>query len=293
MSLPEKCTTTKCYNYRGYRTTYLYINYQNIIWYQYNRLVPDYFRKYYPECGFKSYREALVGTLPISKCLRNQLIGSPIELFSLEEIYIKLVPSINDSPELITYKDNIRNEFIAFCLNIEKSYLYFNKGKNTCNNNIVPWDAVFYMEIISGDNYTFTYGKNVPLKQNDQYIIYNLSMNYYKFNDKINYNNIIRKILNLPIIGEETVVNFYNMVYMSFVIMTQLFSISKTLLQGKETGLPKQFIEYFFPFERQKYYYNYYLTWIQSRDRYLGFGDNINVSNGDGTYISIPGKFTS
>jgi hypothetical protein len=80
---------------------------------------------------------------------------------------------------------------------------------------------------------------------------------------------------------------------MSFIIMRQLFSISQTLLLGKDPGRPKQFIEYFFPFERQKYYYNYYLSWIQSRNRYLGFGDRINVSNGDGTYISIPGKFTN
>jgi photosystem II stability/assembly factor-like uncharacterized protein len=287
------CSSTKCYNYENARVTEIFINYANPIFYQYYRFVPDYFRKYYPECGFNSYREALVGTQEISNCLRKQLISSPIELFSLEELYIRLVPSIKDSPELVSYKDNIRNEFIAFCLNIEKSYLYFEKGKNTCNNNIVPWEAVFYMQIINGNNYTFTYGNNIPIKQNDQYIIYNLSMNYYKFNDNINYNNIIRKILNLPIIGEETVVNFYNLVYMSFIIMRQLFSISQTLLLGKDPGRPKQFIEYFFPFERQKYYYNYYLSWIQSRNRYLGFGDRINVSNGDGTYISIPGKFTN
>ena len=291
MSLPEKCTSTDCYNYRGYRKSSLFINYDSPIRFQYNRLVPDYFRKYYPECGFSSYREALVGTLEISKCLRNQLIAEPIELYSLEDLYIRLVPSINDSPELTTYKDDIRNKFIAFCLNIEKSYLYFNKGKNTCNNNTVPWETVFYMEIINGDNYTFTYGQNILISQNDQYIIYNLSMNYYNNIDKINYYNILRKALGLPIIGEETVVNFYNMVYISFIFMTQLFSISKTLLQGKDPGLPKQFLDLFFPLERQKYYYNYYLTWIQSRDRYLGFGNKINVSNGDGTYISIPGRF--
>jgi photosystem II stability/assembly factor-like uncharacterized protein len=287
------CSSTKCYSYENVRETSIFINYANPILYQYNRLVPDYFRKYYPECGFNSYREALIGTQEISKCLRTQLISSPIQLFSLEELYIRLVPSINDSPELVSFKDNIRNEFIAFCLNIEKSYLYFDRGKSTCNNNIVPWDAVYYMEIINEIYYTFTYAKNIPIKQNDQYIIYYLSINYYKFNNKINYNNIIRKILNLPINGEETVVNFYNMVYMSFVIMRQLFSISQTLLLGKDPGLPKQFLDYFFPFERQKYYYNYYLSWIQSRNRYLGFGDRINISNGDGTYISIPGKFTN
>ena len=70
-----------------------------------------YFRKYFPECGFTNYREALNGTLPISDCLRRQLRSGPIDLYSLEEIYILIVPSINDSPELVAYKDDIRNKF--------------------------------------------------------------------------------------------------------------------------------------------------------------------------------------
>ncbi len=61
MSLPPKCTSTTCYSYRSQRFTEVFINYNNISRYQYNRLVPDYFRRYFPECGFTNYREALNG----------------------------------------------------------------------------------------------------------------------------------------------------------------------------------------------------------------------------------------
>jgi hypothetical protein len=295
MSLPPKCTSTTCYSYRGQRFTEVFVNYNNLSRYQYNRLVPDYFRKYYPECGFANYREALNGTLPISLCLRTQLRSAPIELYSLEEIFIRIVPSINDSPADTIFKDNIRNEFIAFALNIEKSYLYYNKGLQTCNNNLVPWEAVFEIETIDPTTFSYQYGQNIQLTQYDQYIIYNLSMNYFdnlfsiRNTSQLNYFNIIRLALGLPIIGDLTIVNFYNLIYFSFVFLSKLFTISQTLLQGKDPGIPKQFLDLFFPIERQKYYYNLYLSWIQSRNKYLGFGDRINVSNGDGTYIRVAG----
>jgi hypothetical protein len=295
MSLPPKCTSTTCYSYRSQRFTEVFLNYNNTSRYQYNRLVPDYFRRYYPECGFTNYREALNGTLPISLCLRTQLRSGPIDLYSLEEIFIRIVPSINDSPVDTIFKDNIRNEFIAFALNIEKSYLYYNKGLQTCNNNLVPWEAVFEIETINPTTFSYQYAQNIPLTQYDQYIIYNLSMNYFdnifsiRNTSRLNYFNIIRLALGLPIIGDLTVVNFYNLIYFSFVFLNQLFTISQTLLQGKDPGIPKQFLDLFFPIERQKYYYNLYLSWIQSRNKYLGFGDRVNVSNGDGTYIRVAG----
>lgn len=297
MSLPPKCTNGDCYDYNFQRFTEIFINYNNVITrYQYNRLVPDYFRKYFPECGFLNYREALNGTtLPISECLRIQLRYGPIDLYSLEEIFIRIVPSINDSPEDIIFKDNIRNEFIAFALNIEKSYLYLNRGSQTCNNNLVPWETVFSIETINPTTFTYTYGQNIPLTQYDQYVIYNLSMNYFDnvssgtIKRSLNYNNILRLALGLPIVGELTTVNFYNLIYFAFVFLNQLFTISKTLLLGKDPGIPKQFLDLYFPIERQKYYYNLYLSWLQSRNKYLGFGDRINVSNGDGTYIRVSG----
>lgn len=306
MSLPPKCTSTDCYTYQGQRYTRIYVNYNNLARFQYYRLVPDYLRRYYPECGFTNYREALnATTLPISTCMRKQLIYGPLDLYSLEEIFIRIVPSINDSVVDTNFKDNLRNELFAFALNIEKSYLYFNKGKDTCNNYLVPWDTVYNLEvalgetIATGPNFTYTYGQNVPLTQYDQYVIYNLSINFFdsvfsvRNTGRLNYYNIVRLALGLPIVGDLTVVNFYNIIYFSYVFLNQLFTISQTLLLGKDPGIPKQFLDLFFPFERQKYYYNLYLSWIQSRNKYLGFGDRINISNGDGTYIPIPGRFAS
>ena len=296
MSLPPKCTSTDCYNYRGQRLQQIFLNYNNLNRYQYNRLVPDYLRRYYPECGFTNYRQALGGTtLPISDCMRRQLRFGPIDLYSLEEIFIRIVPSINDSPADTIFKDNIRNELFAFALNIEKSYLYFNKGKDTCNNYFVPWDAVFNVETVDPTTFSYTYGQNIPLTQYDQYIIYNLSINFFdsvfsiRNTTRLNYYNILRLALGIPIVGQLTIVNFYSLIYFLFVFLNSLFTISQTLLQGKDPGIPKQFLDLFFPIERQKYYYNLYLTWIQSRNKYLGFGDRINISNGDGTYIRVPG----
>ena len=296
MSLPLKCTSTDCFSYENQRITSIFINYNNITRYQYFRLVPDYLRRYYPECGFANYREAINGTtLPISLCLRKQLRFGPIDLYSLEEIFIRLVPSINDNPVDTAFKDNLRNELIAFALNIEKTYLYFNKGKSTCNNYLVPWDAVYNVETVNPTTFSYTYGQNIPLTQYDQYVIYNLSINFFdsifsgRNTKSMNYYNIIRLALGLPIVGELTTVNFYSLIYFLFVFLNQLFTISQTLLLGKDPGIPKQFLDLFFPIERQKYYYNLYLSWLQSRNKYLGFGDRVNVSNGDGTYIRIPG----
>jgi photosystem II stability/assembly factor-like uncharacterized protein len=312
------CASSYCYNYTYnkngqfifQRGIAIYLNYNNVIRYQYNRYVPNYFRKYYEECGFNNYEEALMNTnlplSPLSICLRKQLRWSPINLYSLEEIFIRIVPSINDSPELTIYKDNIRNEFFAFALNIEKSYLYFNIGRETCNNNLIPWNAVFNVEPIQGQDFdkgttfSYTYGKNVPLSQYDQYIIYNLSVNYFNiyFSNlnnrfRLNYYNIIRLALGLPIVGELTIVDFYNLIYFTYIFLNKLFTISQTLLLGKDPGIPKQFLDLYFPFHRQKYYYNLYLSWIVSRNKYLGFGGSVNTSNGSGTNIQVPGKFTN
>jgi photosystem II stability/assembly factor-like uncharacterized protein len=292
------CSSSYCYSYVNQRYSEIFINYNPTRRYEYYRLTPDYFRNYYPECGYTSYYDALNGTEEISNCLRTQLRSGPIVLYSLEEIFILIVPSINDNFAIVNIKDNIRNKLFAFALNIEKSYLYFNKGKDTCNNNLIPWEAVYDIDFI-GDTYSLTFGNNVPLTQYDQYIIYNLSINYFdnlysiRNRTRLNYYNIIRLALGIPIVGELTVVNFYNLIYFSFVFLNQLFSISQTLLLGKDPGIPKQFLDLFFPFERQKYYYNLYLSWIQSRNKYLGFGDRVNISNGSGTYIPVPGRFTN
>ena len=67
--------------------------------------------------------------------------------------------------------------------------------------------------------------------------------------------------------------------------MSFLYGTSRKLLRGLETGLSKLFIETFFPRNRQLYYYSLYNSWIISRIQYKGFGDRINSSNGDDSFV--------
>jgi hypothetical protein len=67
--------------------------------------------------------------------------------------------------------------------------------------------------------------------------------------------------------------------------MSFLYGTSRKLLLGLETGLSKKFVETFFPRNRQLYYYNLYNSWIISRIKYKGFGDRINTSNGDDSFV--------
>jgi hypothetical protein len=267
------------------------INYNNFSRYQYWRITPDYFRYVPPDAQYTSYRnEILEGTGATAACLREQLVYGPIILWTLEEMYFKLVPSVEDDEETTNYKDKIRNEFIAFCLNIEKTYIFYNKGRKTCNNTYVPWGAIYTLNKLFenpsiGTDFAPLYASSVPLSQLDQTIIYKLALNYFK-GGKINYTNIVKKSFGESV--EETEINFYAMIYLGFVILQDLFHISETLLVGKNTGLPKKFVDKFFPPSRQKYYFNLYMSWLQSRNGYFGFENPINVSNGDGTYIRIP-----
>ena len=281
---------SNCYTYFD-KLVNININYLPISFYEYYRYTPDYFRYVDPAAGTDNYVEALKLNNEISECLIFQLDAGPLKIYSLEDLFIRLVPSKNDSKKDTDFKDCIRNQFIAFCLNIEKTYLFYYKGKRTCNNLIVPWEAVWGAGVPLS-NPVLVFANTKPLNSLDQVIIYKLAVNFFnRFftgnkQKPFNYYNIIRKALGLPVTNE-TYINFYELIYVTFILMSELFKISKTLLEGKDPGLPKQFIELYFPYERQKYYYNYYLTWIESRNRYLGFGDKINSSNGSGTYIPI------
>lgn len=287
----------------GY-TENLSLNYNPFQGYQFSRYCPNFFRIYKPNGVLQDYESVLLQDTTVEgECLRKQLINNQIQLFSLEELFIRLVPSIKDTPEIISCKDSIRNRFIAYCLNIEKSSLYYSQGKLTCNNNYVAWNSLFDITFVKDKseydslNVRRINGSEVPMDQKEQYVQYTVAVNFASLNfttkkkNPLNIGVILRLINGLPVdYSELTQINYYEMIYWTFVLMSRLFSYSGKLLNGLNPGLPQDFIALFFPFERQLYYYNYYITWIQSRDRYLGFGQNINVSNGDGTYIQTPNK---
>ena len=261
----------------------------------YIRYCPNYFRAVPPEApGFPNYEDAFNQDNEYGQCLRKQLSNADIIIWPLEVLFILLVPSTMDSSEAVLGKDNIRNEFIAFCLNIEKSFLYYQDQKLTCNNQIVPWDGYFDINKFQGDNTRLNFVQDFPLVQIDQVVVYNISVNYFANTIKNFFNfRLILEVLNGTIPVDDpslTSVNFYQVIFFTYELLTFLFSISNKLLNGLTTGLPQEIINKFFPLNRQLYYYNLYLTWIQSRNAYLGFGDKINSSNGDSTNIQIPNK---
>lgn len=282
-------------DYYGNFIFYISLNYNTFEFFQYQRYCPNYFRSVPIGSPSDFYESVIVSSTPQGACLRQQLDGGQIQLYSLEELFVRLVPSIYDTEDIVLFKDNIRNEFFAFVLNIEKSALFYNEQRLTCNNTYVPWNAYYDINIISdfgGEN--FTRANNIPLTQAQQTSIYNLSIIFFSryFEGNRNVPFIILSILKIveggTLTSNITEVNFYTFVYISLILLNFLYSTSKKLLLGLTPGLPQDFINIFFPVKRQIYYNGLYMSWLVSRSGYLGFGDSINTSNGDGTYIPVP-----
>ena len=249
-----------------------------------------------PYYGFVDYNVAINSKTQYGCCLKLQVDSSTnLELLNLEEIFNVFVPSILiTNPLEIKYKDTIRNQFISFCLNIEKTYLFYNEGKLTCNNLLLPWAnitpyAVNIYESVLNCDFSLIYTDQFLLEQLDQYNIYTLSVNYFQiFNNNtasINYETILKIAYNQPYIRTNTNTNLFQIINYTYTLMSFLYGTSRKLLLGLETGLSKLFIETFFPRNRQLYYYNLYNSWIISRIQYKGFGDRINSSNGDDSFV--------
>jgi hypothetical protein len=281
--------------------TVISIDYNIAQYVNYRKYVPYYLRFVDPYYKFIDYNVAINSKTQYGCCLRQQINSAAnLELLNLEEIFNVFVPSkLITNPLEIKYKDTIRNQFISFCLNIEKTYLFYNNGKLTCNNLLVPWASLtpftlnFYQnDIISIGSIcdlSLIYTNQFLLDPLDQYNIYTLSVNYFQiFNNNtttINYDTVLKIAYNEPYVRTNTDTNFFQIVNYTYTLMSFLYGTSRKLLLGLETGLSKKFIETFFPRDRQLYYYNLYNSWIISRIQYKGFGYRINSSNGDGTYI--------
>ncbi len=282
----------------------LSIDYTSPTFISYPRWSPNYFRYVDPnDPYYPSYEDSIRNPdNNYSACLTIQLVTNNIRFYATEVLFNRLVPNIFLNQFDIDFIDNIRNTFIAFCLNIEKSNLFYNNSQLTCNNIKVPWLGYFNIEYY--DNVQFSinnrivFSEDIPIVQIDQAILYNLSVNYFaNFNTvtnktPFNISLIIKLVFNQIQVDDPqlTQVNFFEIINFTYSLLTFLFSTSNKLLNGLDPGLPKDFVELYFPLKRQLYYYNTYLTWIQSRNKYLGFGDDINKSNGDATNIQIPNK---
>lgn len=262
----------------------------------YRKYIPYYMRFVDPYYEFVDYNVAINSKTQYGCCLKQQVYSSTnLELLNLEEIFNVFVPSILiTNPLEIKYKDTIRNQFISFCLNIEKTYLFYEEGKLTCNNLLVPWASITpfslneYQTELSLCNLDIVYTDQFLLVPLDQYNIYTLSVNYFQvFNNtaNINYETVLKIAYNEPYERINTNTNFFQIINYSYTLMSFLYGTSRRLLLGLETGLSKLFVETFFPRKRQLYYYNLYNSWIISRIQYKGFGDRINSSNGDDSFV--------
>ena len=294
----------------------LSIDYTEPVIFNYARYSPNYFRYVDPLSPFfPNYEETLSIDNPYQYCLQYQLFIGNIKFWATEVLFLRLVPSINTDENSTYLIDQIRNEFISFCLNIEKSYIFYNQGKKTCNNMKVPWRSTFNFTVFKCcpyptfppdettvcDEYRESLGTFYPLYQIDQYVLYSLSVNFSSSVNSISPSlnrvggflnwDLVIKFMNGEITPDDpqlTQVNFYQIISYTYSLFTFLFSTSNKLLNGLCTGLPKQILDDFFPRSRQLYYYNTYLTWVQSRNKLFGFGDKINSSNGEATNIQIP-----
>jgi|LakMenEpi03Aug12_release.lakeMendotaPanAssembly.Ray.scaffolds.fasta_scaffold517992_1 hypothetical protein len=272
------------------------INYNLSQYINYRKYIPYYMRFVNPYYNFIDYNVAINSITEYGCCLRKQIASSTnLELLNLEEIFNVFVPSILiTNPLQVKYKDTIRNQFLSFCLNIEKTYLFYNEGKLTCNNLLVPWANItpfslnFEQTAENICDISIVYTNQFLLDPLDQYNIYTLSVNYFQIfntNQNINYETILKIAYNEPYVRTNTDTNFFQIINYTYTLMSFLYETSRKLLLGLETGLSKLFIETFFPRKRQLYYYSLYNSWIISRIKYRGFGDRINSSNGDGTFI--------
>jgi hypothetical protein len=289
-------TIEPCCNLRK-NNAIISINNNRAQYINYRKYIPYYMRFVDPYYGFVDYNVAINSKTQYGCCLRQQVDGSTnLELLNLEEIFNVFVPSILiTNPLEIKYKDTIRNQFISFCLNIEKTYLFYNEGKLTCNNLLVPWANIspFGLDILNFKipicDFSIIYTDQFLLDPLDQYNIYTLSVNYFQiFNNNmssINYETILKIAYNQPYIRTNTDTNFFQIINYTYTLMSFLYGTSRKLLLGLETGLSKLFIETFFPRDRQLYYYYLYNSWIISRIQYKGFGDRINTSNGDDSFV--------
>ena len=272
------------------------INYNLSQYINYRKYVPYYMRFVNPYYNFIDYNVAINSNTTYGCCLRKQIDSSTnLELLNLEELFNVFVPSILiTNPLQIKYKDTIRNQFLSFCLNIEKTYLFYNEGRLTCNNLLVPWANLTpfalnnYQTAENICDLSIIYANQFLLEQLDQYNIYTLSVNYFQIfniNQNINYETVLKIAYNEPYVRTNTNTNFFQIINYTYTLMSFLYGTSRKLLLGLETGLSKLFVETFFPRKRQLYYYSLYNSWIISRIRYKNFDSLINSSNGDGTFI--------
>jgi len=169
--------------------------------------------------------------------------------------------------------------------NYEGSYQVFLSSSIYLNQSI---QTAFYKDI-------FLSSMNAPI--NVKSIFRNMCIKRYKclreyvFSGQGFYPTPFQNTLINPFIEptSDKTNSFFRIMNMVAGLMNFLFTLSENYLLGKETGIPNELLSQYLDKNRARYYYNSYFQTLISRNKILGFDDALNISNGSGTYIRVPG----
>ena len=200
--------------------------------------------------------------------MREQLKSGEIILFNLKTILFLILPKKSDTDEIRNYKNNIRNELILFSIYsrdiFEKNYL----NLKTINYKL-KWKA--YFDYILNpyknnkkDKYIFEDISNYYLNQYKISALYKISIN---FRYEINSQKIF-KILGSSVKLNRGDINLSlnNLIIFGNILLNELYSISNSILNGKDVPIPLLFKDEYFSINQCKYYIYTYTSLICSKN---------------------------
>ena len=275
--------------------TYISLNNSNIENYNFDRISPNFMRFYdiYREngtlTGFNSYEEEIlynggdIELCGLANCLRQQLMSGEVKYFNLRTLTYIMLPSIYDTNTEVERKNNLRNQFIFFCLEIEKSYLFYNKGLISNSRYSNNWTAYFnvYYDFNNNKYEATVFNKN-NLTLYQAINLYTSSIRFKIFFRNIVFNNSVRNTFfannrcvrdrpttkelftKINIYKRDNVLRFVEIIQYGLSFLTNIYSISSEVISNKNPGLPCNWQKNFFSYKQSlKYveeYYNVILT---------------------------------
>lgn len=266
-------------NFKSY--TPVSLNYENIKKYNFRRFTPNYFRyydKYFPnynfidnnlvgkETGWKSYEDEIsyngnnIIKLKLSDLLRKQLKSGEIILFNLKTILLLILPKTSDTETIKKYKETIRDQLILFSLYSRDIYEKDSLNLKTINYRL-KWDAYFdyilnpFNDKIN-NKYIFEDISNLYLNQYKIASLYKISIN---FRYEINSQRIFRLLgSSVKLYSGDINISLNNLIVFGNILLTEIYNLSKCILDGKDVSLPLIFKQEYFSAELcKKYIYSY------------------------------------
>ena len=279
--------------------TYISLDNSNIENYNFNRISPNFMRFYdiYRKdgtlTGFNSYEEEIlynggdIELCGLANCLRQQLMSGEVKYFNLRTLTYIMLPSIYDTKVEIEIKNNLRNQFIFFCLEIEKSYLFYSKGLNSNSRYSNNWTSYFNVYYDFTDN---KYKATIFNKNNftiyQAINLYTSSIRFKIFFRNLVFDNRVRNVFfsnnrcvsdipskkelfnKIDIFKRDDVLLFVEIVQYGLSLLTNIYSISAEIKANKNPGLPCNWQKNFFSYKQSIKYVEEYYNVILTRNNY-------------------------